>query len=93
MGPGTRMFGRQEFARLLCVAVVIIVFAAMTAFMLKTVLAPGPYRLEPASQTLLTSRLFCPKCLGSNGLELMDYNAVRCKNCGFIFSMGGFWGE
>jgi hypothetical protein len=63
--------------------------------MLKTVFeTPGPHRLELTSQILLKSRLFCPKCLSSSGLELTGHDAVRCKNCGFIFSLGASpWGS
>ncbi|MGQ9596473.1 MAG: hypothetical protein ACUVQY_05705 [Thermoproteota archaeon] len=36
----------------------------------------------------LTGEPMCPKCCSSNDLEVTDYYAVKCKNCGFIFSSG-----
>jgi DNA-directed RNA polymerase subunit RPC12/RpoP len=33
-------------------------------------------------------KLSCPKCT-SKDLEVIGYRTIRCKKCGFIFSIGG----
>jgi hypothetical protein len=84
------MVDEHDSTRLLASALILIVFTAATVSTLHTIFkASKPYQLKLFPERLLTNGVFCPKCCSSSGLEPTGYNAVRCKNCGFVFSFGG----
>lgn len=80
------MIDKQGFPWLLSLAITLIVFAAAIFQMFRTTSMLNNHKLPWLYQGGLTNSAFCPKCFSSTGLEPMDNNAFRCKNCGFIFS-------
>lgn len=80
------MTDEPVFTRPLPLVMALIISAVMTIFILTTLKTSMPYQPESPFQIHLRNEFFCPKCFSLSGLEPTGYNAVRCKNCGFIFS-------
>jgi len=67
-------------------SIFILVAAFMLIMMVKTLRGPkAAHTISPAKE--LSSQLACPKC-GSRDLEPVGFYTIRCRTCGFTFSVG-----
>jgi len=70
---------------------IVILFLVMAAFMLLTLFrawrAPRIYYPPRPGARELVKELMCPKC-GLKELEPISYYMIRCRSCGFVFSVG-----
>ncbi|MBO3810113.1 MAG: hypothetical protein FGF50_11055 [Candidatus Brockarchaeota archaeon] len=86
------MFSGMELLHVAFIAVFMLVFTIMMLFtlymMFRALRSPRLYYPPPGpSASTLVKELMCPKC-GSRELEPIGYCTIRCKSCGFIFSVG-----
>jgi len=70
---------------ILFTVVFLLIAVFMIIMMLRAMRAPRAYYPPPARE--LVGQLMCPKC-GSKELEPIGYYTLRCKKCGFTFSIG-----
>ena len=75
----------------LFIAVIIITFVPFIFAFYRALRAPSIAYAQMPSMNELIKELSCPKC-GSKQLENLGHGVIRCRECGFIFSVWPYRG-